>query len=615
MTTGKNEQATGYDRYVNWKTFSIAVAAFVGVLLVPTTDGMVDVAVEYSAGERRVQELLATELFERPFGEVEQWQALSVRALERSVRQSSLSQRSTLDQDASDLRRLGIDAPAGHFARHRAFVESMTPEAFRAVMERAHALRFEGLSVASLDTRERTAAVDAAWKLKLCLALTLFVVICFLTEAIPLPGVAFCIGLALVFGGVVSSREVASLFWSDACWFIMGSLMFAAAFVKTGVDRRVCLFLFSRLARPGVGAITAILICVISPAAAFISDHALAAMFLPVAMILYSSSKSKDGGIDSELAKMLVLTVAMACNIGGFGAPSGGARNVIMITYMDDMFDVSISYARWMLYGMPFVLIMMPFLWLMLRLRFKPQTRDLRASLESLRDDIARMGGWNRKQIITLVIFLAMFLGWVTADNALEHFLGYRLGIGVIAVTGAVAYMLTGVVNWRDYQTKVDWGVVWLYAGALIFGRCLDQTGAAYWIARSMFEGLSSIGFDSGAALLAVGGLVTATVTNLMADGPAAAAVGPVTLSMANLAAPGAALVPQMGLVTACSSSMAYLLIIGTPPNAIVYASGVLKPKDFLRVGIPCMLAAFALMLAMSTFYWPLVGLVEAAAP
>jgi di/tricarboxylate transporter len=185
---------------------------------------------------------------------------------------------------------------------------------------------------------------------------------------------------------------------------------------------------------------------------------------------------------------------------------------------------------------------------------------------------------------------------------------GIRLGIGVLAVAGAVAYLLTGVVNWRDYQEKVDWGVVWLYAGAIIFGRMLDQSGAAYWLARSIVEGLASIGLKTGVVLLGAGGIVTAAITNLMADGPAAAAVGPITLNIAAVKGSGTTLVPFMGLVTACASSFAYLLIIGTPPNAIVYASGYLAAKDFLRVGVICIIAAFALMLLLSMLYWPLLG-------
>ncbi len=599
---------SGYDKYVNYKTLSIAVALFTLLLVMPAPSSMRDVAVEYSVGEASVLDLFSQELFGRPFNEVEQWQALTARVLEKNMRRGVLTRPTVERQTQRQVERLGLSVDPAHFQLHQGLVESMSDQEFLDLMTRAFNLRHQELAYGGLSDGQKTKADRSTWHLKVALAMAAFVVTCFLTEAIPLPGVAFCIGLILVFTGVVTREEVAQLFWSDACWFIMGSLMFAVAFVKTGVDKRICLLLFKKLAKPKLIWITAILIVVIAPAAGFISDHALAAMFLPIAIALYNNSLSDSIPRDPELAKMLVIGIAMACNIGGFGSPSGGARNVIMMTYMEDMFGFSVGYGEWMLYGLPFVLMMMPVVWVLLNWRFKPKIRDLSPALETLKRDIARMGPWNRNQIIAVVVFLVMLLGWITESNILLRLTGIRLGIGVLAVAGAVAYLLLGVVNWRDYQNKVDWGVVWLYAGAIIFGKVLDQTGAAYWMARSVVEGMASLGLSGGQALLAVGAAVTAGMTNLMADGPAAAAVGPITLNMAGIAGAGTTLVPYMGLITSAASSMAYLLIIGTPPNAIVYASGFLEPKDFLRIGIPCFILAFLVLMFMSMVYWPLLG-------
>jgi len=229
--------------------------------------------------------------------------------------------------------------------------------------------------------------------------------------------------------------------------------------------------------------------------------------------------------------------------------------------------------------------------------------------MDHLRVEIHKMGPWNRKQIIALVVFLVMVFGWFTEKEFYN--LGIypiRLGIGVIAVAGAVAYLLTGVVNWRDYHEKVDWGVVWLYAGAIIFGRTLDTTGAAYWLARTVIDFLAPFGMDSGLPLMAVSNGLTAVLTNLMADGPAAAAVGPITLNMAGLVHPGTTFLPFMAMSTAIASSFAYCLIIGTPPNAIVYASGYLEPKDYLRVGLPLWFVANAILLLLTGAYWVLRG-------
>ena len=306
---------------------------------------------------------------------------------------------------------------------------------------------------------------------------------------------------------------------------------------------------------------------------------------------------------------MLMIAIAMACNIGGPGAPSGGARNVIMMTYLTDMFGLDIGYFQWVTYCFPFLLFMIPITWLLVNWRFKPQIASLAPAMAHLRRETDKMGGWNGKQIWALIIFVIMVFGWFTEKTFFN--LGIypvRLGIGVIAVAGAVAYLLAGVVNWRDYQEKVDWGVVWLYAGAIIFGRTLDSTGAAYWLARSAIEALAPLGMDAGLPLMAVSNGLTAVLTNLMADGPAAAAVGPIALNMAGLVHPGTTFLPFMTMSTAIASSFAYCLIIGTPPNAIVYASGYLEPKDFIRIGVPVWFAANILLLLLSGVYWTLRG-------
>ena len=608
MTEKLRAKVAAYDRYINYRRFSIAVALFTIILLLPIPKSMLDVAVENTMGDIYVEDYLSNELFGKPRGEAEQWQKLTVQALDACMKQGISRHENVLKRSAGDLRKIGIAGDDEHFKLYRSYIETMDADRVNSLLVNARQLRQEKLSYDMLNAGQQKQVNKAAKNILVCIAMVAFVVTCFITEAIPLPGVAFCIGLILVFSGIVPRSEIAQMFWSDACWFIMGSLMFAAAFVKTGVDKRICLTIFRHLAKPSVKWVTFVIILVIAPAASFISDHALAAIFLPIGIILYTNSLNRTMPEDTELAKLLMITIAMACNIGGFGAPSGGARNVIMMTYMEDMFGINFGYGQWMIFGMPFVIIMMPIVWVVLNRVFKPKIIDLRPALVTLQKDIDRMGGWNRKQIVAIVIFLLMFLGWVTESSLILKWTGIRLGIGVLAIAGAVAYLLTGIVNWRDYHEKVDWGVVWLYAGAIVFGRVLDQSGAAFWMARSVVEGLASFGLKSGMVLLGAGSAVTVFMTNLMADGPAAAAVGPITLNMAAVANPGTTLVPFMGLATACASSMAYMLIIGTPPNAIVYASGYLSAKDFLRAGIICTVIAFALLMLLSMFYWTLIG-------
>ena len=603
------QKATGYDKYIDWKIFVFPLSFLILMLIMPPTRGMRDVGVEYALGEKEVVNHLARNLFKKPAHQLDQWQLLTANMMEKSMRCGAMGRERFLKRDLKWCKKLGISVNKENLALAMQFVSKIDPEVFKDFMVSAAQARYEKLSYEELSEADRKAADKGVWNLKVALAMMVFTVFCFVTGCIPLPAVAFCIGLLLVFTGVVTRTQVAALYWSDACWFIMGSLMFAAAFIKTGVDRRICLFLFNKLAKPSVGAITMVMIAVIAPLASLISDHALAAIFLPIAIILHRGSQAQEKSPDMELGKMLVITVAMACNIGGFGSPSGGARNVIMMSYLNDMYGMDIGYFQWITYSMPFVIIMMPITWLMIQWRFKPRNRDLSPAMDFLREDIAKMGKWNRKQIIAVAIFLVMVWFWFTEKEFYN--LGIypvRLGIGVIAIAGAVAYILTGVTNWRDYQERVDWGVVWLYAGAIIFGKVLDETGAAYYIARSALDTLAPLGFDHGTPLIGVASVLTSGLTQLMADGPAAASVGPITLNMAGITHPGTTMLPFMAMATAAAASFAYCLIIGTPPNAIVYASGYLDPKDYLRVGIPLWLVANIVLLLLIKFYWVVRG-------
>jgi len=610
MTTAIQKKATGYDKYVNWKLFIIPVVLFFVILFMPTPYGMKDVATEYKVGPKSVVELITTQLFGVKASDGEQWQLVVARSMEALMNMGALEKKRFSKINLKWCDKYGIQTDATNIERAKTYIQNQVPrETYLSIMNDALKLRKTDLKYEQLEPNDKKAADKGAWHIKVAIAMTVFVVFCFLTECIPLPAVAFCIGVILVSAGVVGREEVAMLYWSDATWFIMGSLMFAAAFVKTGVDKRVCLMMFRKLAVPNVRWITLIFFIIISPLAAFISDHALAAMFLPIGMLLYQNSLSEQVPEDKELAKMLMITIAMACNIGGPGAPSGGARNVIMMTYISDMFGVDIGYFQWMTYCFPFLFIMIPVTWVIMNWRFKPRVTSLAPAMTHLRSEIDRMGGWNRKQVSAMIIFVVMVFGWFTEKTLYDSgILPVRLGIGVIAVAGAVAYVLAGVVNWRDYQEKVDWGVVWLYAGAIIFGRVLDSTGAAYWLARSALELLGPLGMNSGVPLMITSNGLTAVITNLMADGPAAACVGPITLNMAGLVHPGSTFLPFMAMGTAMASSFAYCLLIGTPPNAIVYASGYLEPKDYLRVGVPMWIVANIVVVLLTKFYWVFRG-------
>ena len=601
---------SGYDKFVNWKLFSIPLILLILLMIIPTPKSMLDVGVEYSMGPKYVRDYFASELFHKPIADLEQWQIQMVRMMEQSIQMSSFGQKGFLKRNQSWCEKQGIPSIPEHLQQVHEFAKQFTPDQFLNLMKEGHKLITEKLTFDQLTEKEKVKAKEAGFHVQVAVGIVLFVVICFMTEAIPLPMVAFCIGIIALMTGIVDRNNVASLYWSDATWFIMGSLMFATAFVKTGVDKRIAMMMFGRLKTPDVKWVTLIIVLIISPLTMFMSDHALAAMFLPIGILLYTATASASGNEDPELAKMLMITIAMSANLGGSLAPSGAARNIIMMGYAEDMFGLSISFVQWMIFCTPFLIYLIPITWVVINWRFKPEQTDLSKAMALVKSEVNKIGGggWTREQIVSLSIFAVMLFSWITEKNLILQWTGIRFGIGVLAVMGGIAYILAGVVNWRDYQTKVDWGVVWLYAGAIIFGRVLVQTGGAYWIAQSALKLTAPLGLGEGLGLLLSGNIIVGLLTQLMADGPACAAVGPVTLAMAGIVHPGTSMIPFVAMSTSIASSFAYCLVIGTPPNAIVYSSGYLDTKDYLRVGLFLWFTNMAGLMLMAATYWRWIG-------
>ena len=198
---------------------------------------------------------------------------------------------------------------------------------------------------------------------------------------------------------------------------------------------------------------------------------------------------------------------------------------------------------------------------------------------------------------IRLSSFCLVLLGWI--------FVSDDVGMGTIAILGATAFLVAGLVKWEDINSGVNWGVVLLYGAAISLGIEMKDTGAAKWVAESFLSMLAPLGANDGFGLWAAVSVLTTAVTNTMSNGAAVAVLGPVVLNMADVAGESPVII---GFITAVSSSFAYLTVVGTPACTIVYASGYLKTTDFLAVGWKMALTSTVIMLLAAWLYWPLLG-------
>jgi len=426
------------------------------------------------------------------------------------------------------------------------------------------------------------------------LVIALITMILFVTEAIPLPAVALLIPVFQVLFGIDSPTEVAHSFMNDSVFFILGSLMLAVAIVKQKIDRRLAVVLF-RFTGPKVDRIVFGLIAFSACLASLIGEHTVAAIMMPVVLSLIRHSSDEQRG-SPRLAALLLFSIAYSCAIAGIGTPSGGARNAVMIEYWSRLFREHVSYFKWIKYAYPMVILQAPILAIILLNRFIPEKTDLSTAIRKLKAQVYWEGRMRSRDWLTVSIFGVTLVLWV--------FFSGRIGLGAPAFIGVCLYLITGLVEWEDLQSGVNWGVFMIYAATISLGTAMERTGAASWVADHFLTVASSVGMGSGPGLLAAVAILTVAISSFISRAPALGILSPIVLVMAQ--ASGTSLL-AMGFVTAISSAFTYMTIIGSPANTIIFSSGYLQTKDYLRAGAWMTLASLLLLWITSETYWRMV--------
>jgi sodium-dependent dicarboxylate transporter 2/3/5 len=365
---------------------------------------------------------------------------------------------------------------------------------------------------------------------------------------------------------------------------ILGSLIIAQGITKSGAENLI----IRRFLGPFTGSnysliFGIILIC--SFMAAIIPDHSVAAIMLP--LVLTIADKTDIRKRPNEMIA-LVLAVAFSCSIAGLATPSGGARNVIAMGFLEELYDIRISYIQWVVLAAPITIAAIPGVFLTLILVNKVSYRKIDYSNEQTQpiDD---------RQFLSLSILGLTFLLFLTSGSN-------GLTLGTSAMIGGILMHTFGVLEWEDSRQRLRWGVMFIYGAALTMGKAMVTHGAAAWLAGGLYklaEIGSQFGGDSVIILLII--VVTVLLTNVMSDGAAAAILVPITLAVG--AAAGLPLA-SIALITAISTAFAFMTSFGTPPNLIVQASGIPKSSDFLRNGVPLVIFTIILLMAAEYYYW-----------
>ncbi len=423
-------------------------------------------------------------------------------------------------------------------------------------------------------------------------ALAIFVVsiLLWVTHALPLMITSLLVVILFPLTGVLSTHDSYALFGNEAIFFILGAFILASGIMRCGLSTRLALLALRHFGKSPKYLLLSLL-CLSAFLSFWMSEHAVAAMMFPIVMEVADALKLMP--MKSRYAKGLILAMTWGCIIGGIATFLGGARAPLAIGILQQNTGFSIGFMPWALAALPTVIIMIGMAYFVLMKMFSPEIQDIRSAQTVLKKKALRMGHTTaREKSIGLLMLLTIFT-WI--------FYGERLGLANIAIASVVIAFVFRLLDWKEVEQDVNWGVFLMYGGAICLGFAMGRTGAAHWLADNTLGYL----VHSSWGLLISLSFIALFLTEAISNTAAVALLLPLALGLAQ----DFQIDPRIvTLSLTIPSGLAFQLPMGTPATAIAYSSGYISVKDTVMGGMILKLFAFILFVLSIFFYWPSIG-------
>ena len=384
--------------------------------------------------------------------------------------------------------------------------------------------------------------------------------------------------------GTMTYTKIMSSFADPVVMLFLGGFTLAIMAQKYGLDVTLARVLLKPFGTNPKMVLLGFLV-VIAFFSMFMSNTATAAMMLAfLAPILATFPEGDKGKI------ALGLSIPIAANIGGIGTTIGTPPNGTATSNLETFFGVSISFGQWAVRMIPFVIIMILFSWVVLQLLFPFSSKKLEVNIP--KNDKSKT--W-RTYLVWATFGLTILL-WIT-----EHWTG--ISSNIVALVPLAVFVCTGTFTKEDIA-KIEWSVLWLVAGGFALGYAMldiekGGTGLGATLVNAIPFGSMSI-----VLVLVVAALVCYLLSNFISNSATAALLVPILCAVSvgltsnpSFAAFGGS--EAMVIFVATAASLAMLMPISTPPNAIAFSTGLIKTGDMLKAG--AVIGAFGLVLA---FFW-----------
>lgn len=429
-------------------------------------------------------------------------------------------------------------------------------------------------------------------------ALGTLMAVWWISEAIPIEATSLIPMALFPIVGVASMREACAPYADPVVFFFMGGMLIGAAMEKWGLPRRFALFVLSKLGGNPVLLVGGIILAsgVISM---WVNNTSTAVMMLPITLSL-SNFVSKHAGEDEargvrNFGACLVLGVAYASNIGGMGTLFGSSPNLVLTSQLDKALEQPLSFVQYARIGIPVVVVLLPLTWVTLIVLYPPRLREIPGLKALVQSERAELGGLKAGEIAVMVVFGLAMAAWVLQEPVNGWIHAWRGAEGKpvkivteagVAVLAALALFLIPVslkkhefaLDWKS-GGKIPWGILLLFGGGMSLAEALRANGVNEFIGSSF----SAIGGMHPLLVLGLVTLIMIAITEVASNTAAASTFIPIAV----VVAPAVGVHPFL-LATAVSlaASSGFALPIGTPPNALAYATGKVGMGRFVRAGL-----------------------------
>lgn len=457
-------------------------------------------------------------------------------------------------------------------------------------------------------------------------AIMVFTIIYWLSEAIPIPITAVLAMALCVLLAVAPVDDIFAAFGDSTLFVFIGAFIIAEAMTTHGLDRR---FAFRVLSIPGVSKSTYRVIIAFgaigASLSAFISNTASTAMLLPIGLGMMGALSgliARETGVEDptrlRFGTCLMLMIAYGASVGGLITPIGSPPNLIGIGLIAEQTDTNISFFEWTITALPVVIVMFAALCVILILLNRPEINRIPGAGEYIAEERSKLGSMSRGGRNTLVVFAMAVTLWLLPgvvnlffgdESAIYAFLSERLDEGVVAVAAAALLFILPVnwserrftLNWNE-AVQIDWGTILLFGGGIVLGSLLSSTGLAETIGKGLVDAL---GVSSLFAITILAVVIAVLISETTSNTASAAVVVPIAIPIA-MAAGVNPVIPA--LAATFGASYGFMLPVSTPPNAIVYGSGLIPITKMVRSGIVFDIIGMVLVVAGVAFMAQLIG-------